>query len=101
MENWDPIKEQWVACYKDNVFNLGETTNNRLENMNAKIKSVCSRYASMLQFFTEMFSVLGAFRKDRVYQQIMALSTKPANLKSCDNDVKGGPFIGSLCHRNP
>jgi hypothetical protein len=22
MANWHPIKEQWVTCYKDSVFNL-------------------------------------------------------------------------------
>ena len=31
LENWYPIREQWVACFKDKHLNLGETTNNRLE----------------------------------------------------------------------
>lgn len=22
-ENWTPIKEQWVSCFKDETFNLG------------------------------------------------------------------------------
>ena len=51
VQNWDPIKDQWVACFKDKAFNLGETTNNRLESTFSKIKSVCSRYASLMQFF--------------------------------------------------
>ena len=46
LENWDPIKEQWVAYYKDKSFNRGETTNNRLESTFTKIKSVCSRYSN-------------------------------------------------------
>ena len=41
--NWVPIKEQWVSCFKDSSFNLGETTNNRLESTFNKIKSVCSK----------------------------------------------------------
>ena len=30
-QNWHPIKEQWVLCYRDLFPNLGEMTNNRLE----------------------------------------------------------------------
>ena len=58
MENWHPIREQWVACFKDKHLNLGETTNNRLESTFSKFKSVCSRYASLMQFCTEFMSVL-------------------------------------------
>ena len=31
MENWGCIKEEWATYYKDQTFNIGETTNNRLE----------------------------------------------------------------------
>ena len=37
-ENWLPVKEQWVKCFKSQVFNLEETTNNRLESTFNKIK---------------------------------------------------------------
>ena len=42
--NWHPIRLEWVECFKGVNFSLGETTNNRLENINGKIKSVCNRY---------------------------------------------------------
>ena len=41
--NWHGIRNQSVACYKEVCFTLGERTNNRLENINGKNKSVCSR----------------------------------------------------------
>ena len=41
--NWLPIKREWVTCFKVKSFNLGESTNNRLESFNGKLKSVCSR----------------------------------------------------------
>ena len=44
MENWDPIKSQWVFAFKDSHMNLGETTNNCLESTFNKLKSVCSKY---------------------------------------------------------
>ena len=48
--NWHPIRQQWVECYKGANFTAGERTNNRLESINAKIKSVCSKYASLSTF---------------------------------------------------
>ena len=41
--NWHDIRFEWVECFKGVCFTLGERTNNRLENINGKIKSVCSR----------------------------------------------------------
>ena len=38
MENWDSVKEQWVVFYKDQTFNLGETTNNRIESTFRHVK---------------------------------------------------------------
>ena len=53
MENWDSIKEQWVMFYKDQSFNLGETTNNRIESTFRHVKNVCTKYTSLMQFFNE------------------------------------------------
>ena len=41
--NWHDIRSEWVECFKGICFTLGERTNNRLENINGKIKNVCSR----------------------------------------------------------
>ena len=41
--HWHGIRHEWVECFKGVCFTLGERTNNRLENINGKIKSVCSR----------------------------------------------------------
>ena len=88
MENWDPIKDQWVPCFKDTALNLGETTNNRLESINSKIKSVCSKYGSLLQFFTEFFAVLGALKNERQHHRLMACARCPNCLLSMDDDLR-------------
>ena len=80
--NWLPIKEQWVSCYKDNDLNLGETTNNRLECTFSKIKSVCSKYASLVQFFHEFFSVLSSLRSERDHHYLMTLARKSTEHKN-------------------
>ena len=41
--NWHGIRHEWVQYFKNGCFTLGERTNNHLENINGKIKSVCSR----------------------------------------------------------
>ncbi|XP_047126169.1 uncharacterized protein LOC124807808 [Hydra vulgaris] len=74
VKNWDPIKHQWVTAYKDLYFNLGETTNNRLESMFNRLKSVCTKHTSMMQFFIEFFVFLGAIRNDRNHHHLMSLT---------------------------
>ena len=75
-QNWEPIKHQWVCAFKNEIFNLGETTNNRVESNFNKLKSVCSKHTSFLQFFMEFFSFLGVIRNERNHHHIMAISRK-------------------------
>ena len=70
-KNWLGIKHEWATCYKNSQFTLGELTNNRLESMNGKVKSVCSRFASLDTFFTEFFAVLRVLRGERTHSHIM------------------------------
>ena len=77
-KNWLPIKEEWATCYKNSKFTLGELTNNRLESMNGKIKSVCSKFASLDTFFSEFFDVLRVLRSERNHSHIMQRIKTPA-----------------------
>ena len=74
--NWLPIKHEWVSCYKARHFMLGEQTNNRLESLNGKIKSVCSGFASLDTFFSDLFTVLRVLRGERVHTSIIARISK-------------------------
>ena len=88
MENWDSIKEQWVMFYKDQSFNLGETTNTRIESTFRHVKSVCTKYASLMQFFNEFFSVLETFRNQRNHSYLMALHRKLTKLEGLDSTLQ-------------
>ena len=44
-----------------------------------KINSVCSKYASLVQFFTELFTVLKSLGSDRNYHFLMSLVTRSSN----------------------
>ena len=75
--NWHVIRNEWVECFKSFSFTLGERTNNRLENINGKIKSVCSRHASLSKFFDHIFAVLSTLRNERDHNTTMALVKNP------------------------
>ena len=83
-ENWHPVKEQWVLCYKDLFPNLGETTNNRLESSFSKIKSVCGRYSTLLQFFMDFSSALGTLRNERNHHYIMSFARRDVKFEAVD-----------------
>ena len=55
-------------------MNLGETTKNHFESTFKKLKSACSKYANLMQFFLEFFTFLGAIRNDRNRHHLMTLS---------------------------
>ena len=75
-ENWAPIKQQWVCAFKDETFNLGERTNNRVESTFNKLKSVCTKHTNLMQFFMEFFSFLGAIRNERNHHHIMSITRR-------------------------
>lgn len=75
--NWHVIRDDWVECFKSFSFTLGERTNNRLENINGKIKSVCSRHANLTKFFDHIFAVLSTLRNERDHNTIMAFVKNP------------------------
>ena len=91
-KNWLPITHQWVSCMKARKFTIGETTNNRLESFNAKVKSVCSKYASLDTFFKEFLAVLRVLRDERVHTSAVAsishAITAPGNVTEDDLQYK-------------
>ena len=52
--NWHEIRHEWVECFKSVCVTLGERTNNRLESINSKVKSVCSKFVSLQRFFDHL-----------------------------------------------
>ena len=71
---WHPICQQWVECY-----------NNCLESINAKIKSVCSKYASLSTFFEEFFAVLACLRNEQDHETLMAMAKKRVTTLEADS----------------
>ena len=71
-KNWTPIKREWISCYKSWNYNLGETTTNRVESWNAKIKEVCTTYSTLYRFFKDFISLIKTLRNERLHKLVTA-----------------------------
>ena len=83
--NWHPVRHQWVQGFKGHTLSLNTKTNNRLESINAKIKSVCSKYASLPVFFDQFLSLLSCLRNERDHSTLMALAKKSVSTFNVDS----------------
>ena len=70
-KNWHSIKEEWVTCYRNLGLNLGNTTTNRVECLNTKIKSVCTKFATLRQFFHDFVVLLKTMREENIHRNII------------------------------
>lgn len=64
-DNWHPIADQWVLGMKFSSGSFLNSTNNRLESINGKLKQVISKNSSLEEFVIHFFIILGALRTER------------------------------------
>lgn len=64
-DNWHPIRSEWVMGLKSSCGNFLNSTNNRLESINGKLKQVISRHSSLEEFVDKFFIILTALRTER------------------------------------
>ena len=74
---WHSITSQWVIGMKHTSGNFLNATNNRLECINSKLKSVISRYSSLEQFIDKFFLILKVMRDERNHKAIMSTLKVP------------------------
>lgn len=63
--NWHPIRSEWVLGMKFVCGSFLNSTNNRLESINGKLKQVISRHSSLEDFVHHFFIILTALRTER------------------------------------
>ena len=84
-ENWHTIKEEWVLGFKFSTGNFLNTTNNRLESINGKLKQVITKYSSLEFFIEQFFIILPVLRNERNYKTIYSyqkVKVVPYNINS-------------------
>lgn len=74
-DNWHGICEQWVDGIKNSQCNYLNTMNNRVESINAKLKSVITKYSGMTQFFNDLKQCLSSLQVERDHR-VLEVMTK-------------------------
>lgn len=68
--------------FKNQVFDLWDTTNNRLDPTFNKIKSVCSKYSGLIQVFAVFFIDLKSLRSEQNQHFLMSLVKKSTGIST-------------------
>ena len=76
-ENWHPIRNEWVMGLKSNCGNFLNSTNNRLESINGKLKQVITCHSSLEEFITNFFIILRALRTERDHKAAIMFQKIP------------------------
>ena len=85
--NWHPIRNEWVMGMKYATGNFLNGTNNRLECINAKLKSVISRYSTLEDFVDNFFLILRVLRSERDHKAALAAQKIPVVFHSKADDT--------------
>lgn len=57
-KNWHSIREEWSFCGNFLQMSFLNTTNNRLENLNGKIKTIVKTFSTMQEFLVNFFILI-------------------------------------------
>lgn len=81
---WHSIRSQWVFGLKHCAGNFFNSTNNRLECINSKLKSVIDRYSSLEDFVHKFFLILRVMRTERDHKAVLSSQKVPVTFHSTD-----------------
>ena len=76
-EQWHPIRSQWALGMKFSTGNFLNGTNNRVESLNAKLKSVISCHSSLEEFIQKFFLILRVLRAERDHKAGLTVMKVP------------------------
>lgn len=85
--NWHGIHQEWVMGMKQSCGNYLNSTNNRAESINAKLKAIVERYSSLEDFVTNFFCFIHTTRKERT-NKAAALFNKKRVITNGDKDLE-------------
>lgn len=78
-QNWHNIKEQWVKCFIVKYHCFGQRTNNRLESLNQKLKTVITKYSALPAFISSLDRCIGGMCIEKDIKRAEAVMKKPAD----------------------
>ncbi len=78
--NWHTIRDQWVDGLKNETVTFQNRTNNRIECINQKLKSVISKYSNLSQFFSQLLVALDSLRTERDHRAVLVFQKVPVTI---------------------
>ena len=79
---WHPLRNQWALGMKYSSGNFLNGTNNRVESLSAKLKSVVSRYSSLEEFVEKFFLILRVLRAEQDHKASLTALKVPISFHS-------------------
>lgn len=76
-DNWHEIRREWVACFTMLYHNFCNRTTNRVELLNAKLKSVVTKYTTLQKFFFETLECIKSAVIESDHRTISKVQRKP------------------------
>ena len=89
--NWHGICHEWVDGLKTASCNFMNRTNNRVESINQKLKSVISRYLGITQFFQDLLKCLNTLRVERNHRALEI--TMKRRVSTYDSSTSFGQYM--------
>ena len=83
--NWHNIRKQWVEGLKHQQMSLGERTNNRLESLFQKLKSMISSHHKLLKLLSRFLSFLQMMRTERDRKVAQLFYKVPCSIQEKSN----------------
>ena len=71
--NWKDIHNEWVLQGKAKSGSFLNSTNNRLESINAKLKQVIKQNSSLKDFVTSLFTIIKSLRLERDHKAALMI----------------------------
>ena len=94
MNNWDSCKSMWVTFERDEAIHFANTTNNRLESHNQKIKDVTSRSSSLSEMFQNVLLYVRTAESETSHTSFTEEFTSSSTV---DSDIPGVSEIQLVC----
>lgn len=99
--NWLGITEEWCPRLGEKVLNFMNTTNNRLEGINSKLKSVVSLNSPLEQFCDQLHIILKSLGKEKHNRLAYSLNKKVMHNYSPDaSEFKYFRSVSDFAYKN-
>jgi len=94
IKNWESCKSMWVTYERDQVAHFNNTTNNRLESHNQKLKDVTTRTSSLSEMFNNVLLFIESTKHETYH---VAFTEEFTSRCTEDTGIAGVAELQSIC----